>query len=82
MKRRKYSDDDYYVLNFLTEKVKIESRDYSHFSSFFNSKKSMQKLIQWLIKEKVLSVDGNINKEKLEVFFEKYDENIVNRTMR
>lgn len=78
----KYMDDDYFILNFLTEKVKVETRDFSKIAAFMNSKKSMEKLIKWLIKEKVITADGKINREKLEIFFEKYNENIVNRTMR
>ncbi len=77
-----YKEDDYFVLNFLIEKVKVETQDFSKIAAFMNSKKSMQKLIKWLIKEKVLSTEGKINKEKLEIFYEKYNENIVNRTMR
>ena len=78
----KYIQDDYFVLNFLIEKIKVETQDFSKIAAFMNSKKAMQKLIKWLIKEKVLSTEGKINKEKLETFYEKYNENIVNRTMR
>lgn len=78
----KYIEDDFFVLNFLMERVKIETQDFSKIASFMNSKKSMQKLIKWLIKDKVLTVDGKIDVEKLEIFFDKYDENITNRTMR
>jgi hypothetical protein len=77
-----YLDDDFYILNFTTEKIKIESSDYSRIASFMNSKKTMQKMIKWLLKDKVINKDGTINSEKLELFFEKYDENITNRTIR
>jgi hypothetical protein len=77
-----YLDDDFYILNFTTEKIKIESSDYSRIASFMNSKKTMQKMIKWLLKDKVINKYGTINSEKLELFFEKYDENITNRTIR
>lgn len=71
---------DYYVLNFLTHKVKVESSDFSYVLHGYgtNSKKNIHKLISWLVKEKVIDLDGNINVDKLEIFFEKYDENLTN----
>jgi len=78
----RYQDDDYYVLNFLTEKVKVESNDFYKIASFMNSKKSMEKLIKWLLKEKVLTIDGELNSDRLAIFKEKYDQNITERTIR
>lgn len=78
----KYVEDDYYILNFLQEKIKVETQDFSKIASFMNSKKAMQKLIKWLVKEKVITPEGTINRDKLDTFYEKYNENIVNRTMR
>ncbi|AZB30860.1 hypothetical protein [Chryseobacterium balustinum] len=78
----RYQDDDYYVLNFLTEKVKVESNDFYKIASFMNSKKSMEKLIKWLLKERVLTNDGEINPDCLAIFKEKYDQNITERTIR
>ena len=78
----RYQDDDYYVLNFLTEKVKVESNDFYKIASFMNSKKSMEKLIKWLLKEKVLTNDGELNPDRLATFKEKYDQNITERTIR
>ena len=78
----RYQDDDYYVLNFLTEKVKVESNDFYKIASFMNSKKSMEKLIKWLLKEKVLTIDGEFNSDRLAIFKEKYDQNITERTIR
>jgi hypothetical protein len=78
----RYQDDDYYVLNFLTEKVKVESNDFYKIASFMNSKKSMEKLIKWLLKERVLTNDGEINPDRLAIFKEKYDQNITERTIR
>lgn len=78
----RYQDDDYYVLNFLTEKIKVESNDFYKIASFMNSKKSMEKLIKWLLKEKVLTNDGELNPDRLAIFKEKYDQNITERTIR
>lgn len=78
----KYIEDDYYILNFLQEKIKVETQDFSKIASFMNSKKAMQKLIKWLVKEKVITPEGTNNRDKLDSFYEKYNENIVNRTMR
>ncbi|AZA82095.1 hypothetical protein C1637_10335 [Chryseobacterium lactis] len=77
-----YVSDDYFILNFLTEKVKIESTDLGKVSNFMNSKKGMEKIIKWLLKERVLNQDGELNPDRLSVFKEKYDENITARTLR
>lgn len=77
-----YVNDDYFSLNFLTEKVKVETGDFSHIAAFMNSKKSMEKLVKWLLKEKVLNADGTLNHDKLEIFYEKYNEDITARTVR
>ena len=80
----RFKDDDYYVLNFLTEKKKVESMDFSKvlYGSELSPKKNMQKLIKWLVKEKVLTAEGKINKEKLDIFYDKYNENITARIIR
>jgi hypothetical protein len=78
----KYVNDDYYSLNFLTEKVKVETNDFSKIASFMNSKKAMEKLIKWLLKEKVLTPEGTLNPDRVSVFKEKYDQNITDRTLR
>ena len=77
-----YVSDDYFILNFLTEKVKVESNDLGKVSNFMNSKKGMEKIIKWLLKERVLNQDGELNPERLAIFKEKYDENITARTPR
>ncbi len=77
-----YINDDYFVLNFLTEKIKVESYDFSKIASFMNSEKSMEKLIKWLLKEKVLTNDGELNSERVGVFKEKYSQNITERRIR
>jgi hypothetical protein len=87
----KYSDnetpnnenDNYFVLNFIEQRKKIESSDFSRIASFgFNSKKVMQKLIKWLVKDKVITSEGKIDDEKLSIFIDKYDEKILERTLR
>lgn len=78
----KYQDDDYYVLNFITEKTKVESTDFTKILNFMNSRKGMEKLIKWLLKERVITSDGELNPERVQVFKDKYDENITERTFR
>lgn len=78
------NNDDFIVLNFLNNKRKVESKNIEKVMAGFglNSKKNSIKLINWLIKEKVLTTEGIINPDKLDIFVEKYDENITNRTIR
>lgn len=80
----KYPEDDYLVLNFLTAKKKVETKNTTKSLSGLglNSKKNMQKLISWLLKEKVIGPDGQLNLDRLDIFYEKYNENITERTMR
>ena len=79
-----YNEDDYIILNFLTAKVKVETTSVEHVISGLgmNSKKNMQKLVKWLIKEKVLDSKGNLSPEKLQTFYDKYNEDITQRTSR
>ena len=74
----KYLDDDYFVLNFLIEKVKIESKNIGKVIQGLglNANKNMKKLIEWLVKEKVLTTEGQINIDKLDVFKQKYHEQL------
>ncbi|WP_106917392.1 hypothetical protein [Chryseobacterium aurantiacum] len=78
----RYVNDDYFILNFLTEKIKIESTDMAKIANFMNSKKGMEKLVRWLLKERVINHDGELNSERVAVFKDKYDENITERTLR
>ena len=79
-----YSDDDYIILNFLTAKTKVESTSVEHVIAGIgmNSKKNMQKLVKWLLKEKVLDSKGNLITDRLQIFYDKYNENITQRTSR
>jgi hypothetical protein len=42
----------------------------------------MKKILTWLLKEKVLLTDGKLNPDKVNILFEKYDDNITQRTLR
>ncbi|WP_407484210.1 hypothetical protein [Elizabethkingia meningoseptica] len=79
-----YSNDDFIVLNFLSNKRKVETKDIEKAMAGigWNSKKNITKIINWLLKEKVLTPEGAINPDKLDIFVEKYDGNITNRTIR
>lgn len=77
-----YQDDDYFILNFLSEKIKVESKDFTKIANFMNSKKGMEKLIKWLLKERVITTEGELNPDRVQVFKDKYDENITERTLR
>ncbi len=70
-----YQDDDYFTLNFLALKKKVETSDFSLIYAI-SSKKNMQKLIKLLLKEKVLASNGTIDSEKVDVFYEKYNQAI------
>ncbi|MDM1556393.1 MULTISPECIES: hypothetical protein [Chryseobacterium] len=78
----RYVSDDYFILNFLTEKTKVESTDLAKIANFMNSKKGMEKLVKWMLKERVLNQNGELNSDRVAIFKEKYDENITQRTLR
>ncbi|HLO73067.1 MAG TPA: hypothetical protein VK164_03950 [Flavobacterium sp.] len=79
-----YTQDDYIILNFLTLKTKVETTNVELIISGLgmNSKKNMQKLVKWLLKEKVIDNKGTLNSAKVEIFYEKYNEDITERTSR
>lgn len=79
-----YGQDDYYTLNFLTERKKVEAIPATQTTGMFgiNAKKTAEKVLSWLLREKVLNSDGTINGERVDVFVQKYHENIQNRTIR
>lgn len=70
-----YDGDDYFTLNFVSLKRKVETSDFSLIYAM-SSKKNMQKLIKLLFKEKVLDINGHVNTEKLDIFYEKYNQEI------
>jgi hypothetical protein len=47
-----------------------------------NSRKGMEKLIKWLLKERVINNDGELNSDRVQIFKDKYNENITERTFR
>jgi len=73
-----YSGDDYMSLNFIQEKVKVETTDVSRIVAP-GMRKSMQKLIKWLVKDEVMNTDGTINSDKLAIFLQKYNEDIISK---
>ncbi|ROI02995.1 MULTISPECIES: hypothetical protein [unclassified Chryseobacterium] len=75
-------NDDFFILNFLTAKIKVESTDLGKISNFMNSRKGMEKMVKWLLKERVLTPDGELTPDRIAIFKEKYDENITERTLR
>ncbi|MDV7695453.1 hypothetical protein N6B72_00840 [Chryseobacterium soli] len=79
-----YQADDYYVINFIEQRVKVQCTDFSRVVSGLgmNSKKSMEKLMAWLFKEKVLTPEGTVNPDRVGIFYDKYDEKILERTVR
>lgn len=68
-----YHDDDFTQITFIKSKKKLESKSLNV---------SYKGILQQLISNKVLDLEGNINLDKLETFFAKYDENITNRSSR
>jgi hypothetical protein len=70
-----YNGDDIMTMNFLTAKVKVTTDDFSRIAAM-TTKKMVQKMIKWLIEEKVLSADGSLNTEKVQLFYEKYNQEI------
>lgn len=80
----RYSDDDYFIINFINEKIKVESVNLDRVTAGLgmNSRKNMIKMLEWLLKEKVLNTDGTINADKLETFSQKYNEDVTDRTVR
>lgn len=67
-----YYDDDFLQIRFLTQGKVAEVKD----------KRSFKKIIQWLIKKKVITENGELNTDKVDLFIKNYDENITNRTVR
>ena len=44
--------------------------------------KSWKSIISWLMKNKIINNQGEVNNDKVELFIKNYDENITNRTIR
>ncbi len=67
------ADDDCMVLNFVTAKIKFRVSDWSRIASL-GVNNAMEKLIRWLVQDKVLSETGELNLEKLALFRDKYED--------
>jgi len=59
--------------NFVPLKKKIESDNIGRISGL-GSKSMIDKLITWLIRDKVLNTNGTVNAEQLEIFSDKYND--------
>jgi hypothetical protein len=71
---QQYLEDDYKKIIFLNQKVTIES-------SVFRAR-GFKYIVELMLKEKVLDLEGNISTDNLEKFAAKYNENITERTIR
>ncbi|MEY8847288.1 hypothetical protein AB9K26_00610 [Psychroserpens sp. XS_ASV72] len=69
-----YGDDDFNQIIFIKDNRKLETASLRGYSFKY--------FIQKLISEKVLDIEGNIDSNKLDTFFSKYDEQITERTIR
>ena len=67
-----YFDDDFVQIRFLTTGDLVEMK----------MNKPFKKIIEWMIKKKVITEEGAVDTDKLELFVKNYDENITNRTVR
>lgn len=67
-----YYEDDYVQIKFLSTGDLVEMK----------MNKSFKKIIEWLVKKKMITSDGKINEKDLPLFVKNYDENITNRTVR
>ena len=78
-----YRADDYFILHFLTLKAKVQSKSFTHICAGLglSPKKNMEKVITWLLKEKVIDANGNLNEAKIETFVEKYHEKAEESTI-
>jgi hypothetical protein len=71
---QKYMDDDYKKIVFVEKNVIVEN-------SLLRGR-SKKYIIELLLKEKVLDLEGNIDETNLQKFVTKYDEGITKRTIR
>ena len=64
--------DDFIKIKFLDIGKKLE----------FKFPKTLKGIVKWLVQKKIITLDGEINYDKVDLFIENYDENITNRTIR
>lgn len=70
---RQYKEDDYVTLKFLEQKLTVDNYRFGY--------STWKKIIEIIYENKVFTEDFKINEEALNVFVEKYNENITNRTI-
>jgi len=69
---KRYYDDDFVQIRFLSSGELVEMK----------MDKSFKKMIEWLIKKKIIATDGKVIENNIALFVKNYDENITNRTVR
>ncbi len=79
-------DDQIYVLiNFLKEEVKlVTALNNPHiYTTAFSSKdtKRAEKLLNWLFEAKVILPDGSFDPEKVQAFYRKYNDDILEKSL-
>lgn len=67
------ADDDCMALNFVTAKIKFRVSNWDRIASL-GLNNAMEKLIKWLVQDKVLTETGELNPEKLALFRDKYED--------
>lgn len=79
-----YTQDDYFMLSFFNQKQRVESTNLALVVQGvgIQMRKNMEKLLQNLVRYKVMLEDGSMDEDFLEKFVIKYDENITQRTIR
>lgn len=65
----KYSEDDYSIFFFDDSEIKVESKQ-------FPSLQVKRHVIEFLLEEEVLNIDGTLNKDKIEKFYKKYNQEL------
>lgn len=68
-----YSDDDYLSFNFVTMKKKVQTSSVGRIVAF-GTKNMVEKMLRWLINDGVFRKDGTIDPDKLDVFYDKYND--------
>ena len=67
-----YRDDDYTQYKFLKENIIIEISTYNYWKNY----------VKFLYKNKCFDLDGKVNLKKVQNTFNKFDENITDRTIK
>jgi len=68
----KFSEDDWMTIYFLEEDVKVETK----------RSRARKGTVKWLLENKVITSEGTLDPDKVEMFFKKYDQQITERTFR